>query len=302
MQTIDKITVQTIVDNYIDVFEPSTENIKRIAAGELKEPLIGGHGLAFLIEIQRASSREKILVDTSNSSQVLLHNMRALNVNADEIAYVFLSHGHPDHYTGLEGLLKTRTKPVDIFIHPDAFWPRYLMTPRGKSPTWKLEREKYESLGANFKLVGEFQEIEPGLALSGEISRITEFEKSWAGARIVKAGFDQDDLILDEQALAVNVKNKGLVIISSCSHPGIINTVKHLQLKTGVERIAAIIAGMHLAVVGEEVMDKTIAALKEFNPGIVIPAHCTGFKAMSKLWQAMPKNFAVNTLGARIII
>ncbi|MEM2925144.1 MAG: MBL fold metallo-hydrolase [Methanocellales archaeon] len=302
MQTIDKITVQTIVDNYIDVFEPSTENIKRIAAGELKEPLIGGHGLAFLIEIQRAGLTKKILMDTSNSPQVLLHNMRALNINADEIAYLFLSHGHPDHYTGLEGFLKSRTRPVDIYTHPDVFWPRYLITPKGKSPTWKLEKEKYESIGANFKLASIFNEIEPGVALSGEIPRVTEFEKTWVGARIVKAGIDQDDLILDEQALVANVKNKGLVIVSSCSHAGIINTVKHLQQKTGIERIAAVIAGMHLAVVKEEVIDKTIAAFKEINASLVIPAHCTGFKAMCKFRQAMPENFAVNTLGAKIII
>jgi 7,8-dihydropterin-6-yl-methyl-4-(beta-D-ribofuranosyl)aminobenzene 5'-phosphate synthase len=302
MQNIDRIAVQTLVDNYIDVFELSTENIKRIAAGELKEPLIGGHGLAFLIEIQRGSLIKKILMDTSNSSQVLLHNMRALNVDLDEIAYVFLSHGHPDHYSGLEGFLKARSKPVDIYIHSDAFWPRYLMTPRGKTPTWTLEKQRYESIGANFKLVSQFLEIEPGLAFSGEIPRVTEFEKTWAGARIVKAGLDQDDLILDEQAFVANVKDKGLVIISACSHPGIINTVKHVQQQTGLEKIAAIIAGMHLAVVKEEVIDKTIAALKEISPNIVIPAHCTGFKAMSKLWQAMPKNFAVNTLGAKIII
>lgn len=298
MKSLERITVQTIADNYIDVFEPSTEQIKRITAGELKEPMIGGHGLAFLIEIPG----RKILMDTSNSPQVLMQNLRALEINADQIDYIFISHGHPDHYGGLEAFLKARTKPIDVYTHPDSFWPRYLVTPKGKTPAWVFERQKYEALGANFKLTREFSEIEPGIALTGEIPRTTEYEKPMMGARIIKAGADQDDPLIDEQALVANVKDKGLVIVSACSHPGIINTIKNAQQQTGIEKIATVIAGMHLAVVKPDVIEKTANALREINPGTVIPAHCTGFKAMSKLSQTMPAQFAVNTLGAKVMI
>ncbi len=298
MKSIERISVQTIADNYIDVFEPATENIKRIAAGELKEPLIGGHGLAFLIEIPG----RKILMDTSNSPQVLMHNLRALGINADQIDYIIISHGHPDHYGGLEAFLKARTKPIDVYTHPDGFWPKYLATPKGKTPPWTFEKQKYEALGANFKLTREFKEIEEGMALTGEIPRKTDYEKPMMGAKTIKAGVDQDDLIPDEQALVANIRDKGLVIVSACSHPGIINTIRYAQEKTGVEKIAAVIAGMHLAPVKPDVIEKTANALREINPGIVIPAHCTGFKAMSKLSQTMPAQFAINTLGAKVTI
>ena len=132
MSLPEKVSVTAVIDNYLDVFEPSTPFVERAVPGKLKGFLLAGHGLAFLVDINQGENKFSLLMDTGNAFEPLKHNMEALGRTPTEVDALFLSHGHPDHYGGLLGFLEWRGAPLSIYCHPDVFWPKYLMTPRGK--------------------------------------------------------------------------------------------------------------------------------------------------------------------------
>ena len=157
MSLPEKISITAVVDNYLDVFEPSTPLVERATPGKLKKPLLAGHGLSFLVDISQGQDNYCLLVDTGNAFEPFKHNMEALGRTPDEVDALFLSHGHPDHYGGLFGFLEWRGAPLPIYCHPDVFWPKYLMTPRGKVGPWKLERDKLEAAAGQLHCTSEVQ-------------------------------------------------------------------------------------------------------------------------------------------------
>ena len=115
--------------------------------------------------------------------------------------------------------------------------------------------------------------------VTGEIPRVTEFEKGFPlQYKEEKNEFDlvPDPLVNDDQALVMNIKNKGLLILTGCGHAGIINTIKYAKKVTGVRKIYSVIGGFHLSGQGyEECIAFTITELKRENPRYVVP--CIGF-------------------------
>jgi 7,8-dihydropterin-6-yl-methyl-4-(beta-D-ribofuranosyl)aminobenzene 5'-phosphate synthase len=298
MSLPDKVSITAVVDNYLDVFEPPTALVDRAVPGKLKKPLLAGHGLAFLADISQGQDQFCLLIDAGNVFEPLRNNMEALGRTAAEVDALFLSHGHPDHYGGLLGFLEWRGAPLPIYCHPDVFWPKYLMTPRGKVGPWKLEREKIEATGAELTCDKEVKQLREGVFLTGEIPRRTDFEGPMPGAKIVKDGQDMDDPLLDEQALVVNLGEKGLVIVSTCSHPGIVNTVNYAKEFTGNSHIYAVIGGLHLAQVTDAVLAQTVTGLKESGAELVLTGHCTGFRPNCMMNRELGSSFAVSCVGS----
>jgi 7,8-dihydropterin-6-yl-methyl-4-(beta-D-ribofuranosyl)aminobenzene 5'-phosphate synthase len=107
-----------------------------------------------------------------------------------------------------------------------------------------------------------------------------------------------DDPLLDEQALVVNLGEKGLVIISGCSHPGIVNTIQYAQEITGNSSIYAVIGGLHLAQVGEEVLTQTINGIKDCGAQLALTGHCTGFRPHTRMSQELGSTFAISCVGS----
>ena len=172
------------------------------------------------------------------------------------------------------------------------------MTPRGKVGPWKLERDKIEEAGAQFHCATEAQQLREGVYLTGEIPRRTDFEGPMPGAKIIKNGDEMDDPLLDEQALVVNLGEKGLVIVSTCSHPGIVNTINYAREITGNFKIRAVIGGLHLAQVSEEVLTQTVSGLKDSGAELVLTGHCTGFRPNCMMNQQLGSMFAVSCVGS----
>ncbi len=298
----EKVKIRLLVDNYIDVFQPSTELVKRITPGQAKKPLMAGHGFSLFVEARDPEISHNILVDASHSPQALLHNMEALDIAPQEVEAFFLTHGHVDHFGGLAGLLEAREKETEVYTHPQAFLPKLVVTPRGKVGPWQLPREELEAKGARFVTNTQPTVVNHFFLLSGEVPRTTPFERPWPAARIVREdGQEVLDHFQDEQSLIIKVKGLGLVVIAGCSHPGIINMVRQAR-EVGGERVAVVIGGFHLGVVSEDAMEETILHLKELGAELIVPCHCTGFRATCRMAQALGEAFAVNCVGSLVEI
>ena len=299
MSLPEKVSVTAVVDNYLDVFEPPTPLVERAVVGKLKKPLLAGHGLAYLVDITNGEDSFCLLVDTGNAFESFRHNMEALDRTPAEVDALFLSHGHPDHYGGLFGFLEWRGEPLPVYCHPDVFWPKYLMTPRGKVGPWKLERDKLEAAGVELHCNSEVEQLRQGVYLTGEIPRRTPFEGPMPGAKIIKNGEDMDDPLVDEQALVVNMGDMGLVIVSTCSHPGIVNTINYAKDITGNSKVYAVIGGLHLAQVSQEVLEQTVSGLKDSGAELVLTGHCTGFRPNCTMNRELGSRFAVSCVGSK---
>jgi len=96
----------------------------------------------------------------------------------------------------------------------------------------------------------------------------------------------------------INVKHKGLVVISGCAHAGIVNTTLFAQQITGVAKVYSIMGGFHLAGKDCETrISQTVEMLQQFNPEIIVPMHCTGCQGRFAISKAMPHAFVMNSAG-----
>jgi len=137
------------------------------------------------------------------------------------------------------------------------------------------------------------------ICITGEIPRKTSFETGYPQHKaFVSGSWISDTLIMDERAVVINIKGKGLVVLSGCAHAGIINTVKYAQQISGTERVYAVLGGFHLAgKTFENRIQPTIEELQRINPQLIVPSHCTGWKAMCAIAKTLFEAFVWNSVG-----
>jgi 7,8-dihydropterin-6-yl-methyl-4-(beta-D-ribofuranosyl)aminobenzene 5'-phosphate synthase len=135
--------------------------------------------------------------------------------------------------------------------------------------------------------------------VSGQVERVTEFEQGFPIHYVRSAGgWEPDPMIWDDQNVIVHVKDQGLVIVSGCSHAGAVNVLRNAERLTGESRIAGFIGGCHLTGgTFEPIIEPTVEAFSAANVGRVLPAHCTGWKAVHRLARAMPTAFVQPAVG-----
>ena len=104
-----------------------------------------------------------------------------------------------------------------------------------------------------------------------------------------------------EQATCFNVKGKGLVVMTSCGHRGVVNSVLGAMKVSGVNKVHAVLGGFHLAPHPIEYLRDTVAALKKIDPDFLIPMHCTGEAFLSIAMQEMPAKTIRSSTGSRYI-
>ena len=135
----------------------------------------------------------------------------------------------------------------------------------------------------------------------GEIDRQTGFEKGMPNAFFVNNGIEMWDPIEEDTGVAINLKGKGLIIVTGCAHSGVINTVNYARIITGVSSIHVIMGGFHLSgPVFEPIVEKTIDELKKIKPTYIVPTHCTGRKAVMEIEKEMPGQFILNMAGTKL--
>jgi 7,8-dihydropterin-6-yl-methyl-4-(beta-D-ribofuranosyl)aminobenzene 5'-phosphate synthase len=310
LKPVDRVEVLSVMDNSIDVLMGNTSvahRAARVRDSFLRPQLRAEHGVSMLVTTYHNGTKDSFLFDTGVTIDGALHNMDALQVKPNELHAIVLSHGHTDHTRGLIGLIKRYGRPrIPIVLHPDAFLKRKNVFPDGHEtehipPSQSdLEAEDVEILGETgpTMLVG-------GRALvTGQIARTTPFEKGSPNqVAWIEGMWQPDPWIHDDQAVIINVKDKGLVVLTGCGHAGVVNTLKHARDLTGVHDIHAVIGGFHLTgPIFEPIITPTVQALKEFNPSIIVPEHCTGWKATHLIAREFPDAFVPNSVGTRMVI
>jgi len=305
LREADKMEILVLVDNYTDVLLlQSTDVLKRPPVLQPEDPL-AEHGLSCLIKVSAGSEEYTILYDTGRSAHCFLHNAHLFKVDLSKIDCVVLSHGHFDHFGGLLQVLHMARKGIPLIVHPDAFLQRRFDFPTpGLLYMPPLFDEIYlNQTGAVLRKVREATTLCSDLILAtGEVERTTDFEKGFPLAQVKINGRWVVDPFYDDQGVAVNVKGKGLVVIGGCSHAGIINTVKHTQKVSRIEKVHAILGGFHLTgPIFEPIIGQTIEEMKKIGPDFVVPMHCTGWKAINQFSKEMPDQFLLNSVGTTYV-
>ncbi len=306
---VDAADVTILVDNYEDVLLPSTETAQRpplVWDWSEREQLRAEHGYSLLLTVQRNGRSESILYDAGLGRDTALHNMDIVEARLGDLRAVVLSHGHADHHGGLEGMIRRiGRRGMPLVLHPDAWRNRKIVFPTGVEihmppPSHNdLDREGVaivEERGPSLLLDGT-------VLITGQVERVTDFEKGFPlqWARTDDGGWEPDTWVWDDQAVVCHVKDRGLVVLSSCSHAGAINVLHHAQRLTGVDAIHAFVGGAHLTgAIMEPLIPRTIDELVVIGPAIIVPGHCTGWKATHELARRLPAAYIQSSVGTRL--
>ncbi|MDR0968440.1 MAG: MBL fold metallo-hydrolase [Holosporaceae bacterium] len=255
--------------------------------------LLAEHGLSYYIE----TNDVRMIFDVGESD-VFIKNAEAMNVNLKNTTHIVLSHGHHDHTWGLCDWVrkispKINSKP-HLIAHEHVFDRKIRLS--------DLKENTYNEIGAilcreTLQYYFEMQltknspiKITENLFFLGEIERTNDFENKEPLGKICQNGKLSADYCFDDSALIYHSANKGIVIISGCSHSGICNIAQYAQ-RVGREiwsedRIFAIIGGLHLKNPSLLVLNKTAEFLKVKNIVDVYPCHCTDLESKIMLSKA----------------
>ncbi|KKG15200.1 dihydropteroate synthase [Methanosarcina sp. 2.H.T.1A.6] len=305
----DRLEITVFMDNYTDMLLVESTGVYKRPQIPLPQILLAEHGLSCLIKVYAGAEEHTVLMDAAITPACLLNNIELLKADPGSIEVVVLSHGHPDHFLGLVGLLKLisekrdkgATPGIPLILHPDAFLERRLNIPAiGRPvPIPVLNEDVMKEAGAVPVKSEKAFPIANGLIhTTGEIERKIPFEKGFPRAEAKVDGNWITDPFRDDQGLVIKLKGKGLVVISGCAHAGIINTVEHAKKITGTDKVHAVLGGFHLTgQLFDPIIQPTIDQMKRINPDYVVPMHCTGWKAINRFAEEMPGKFLLNTVG-----
>ena len=302
---VERLEVTILVDNYTDVLTlQGTDVVQRPLIPPSAMPILAEHGFSCLLSVSCDSQEHQVLMDAGMSAICLFHNADKLGIDLSAIDTVVLSHGHFDHFGGLLEFLRRANKGVELVVHPDAFRERRInIPPSVQADMPGLDEESLKGPRTTLrKIAGPSLLASDHILVTGEVERVTGFEKGfpWAEARI--DGEWVLDPFTDDQGLAVKVKGKGLVVIGGCSHAGIINTVKHAQKVAQTTHVHAVLGGFHLTgPLFEPIIGPTIDEMKRIGPDYVVPMHCTGWNAINQFAKEMPGQFLLNTVGTKYV-
>jgi 7,8-dihydropterin-6-yl-methyl-4-(beta-D-ribofuranosyl)aminobenzene 5'-phosphate synthase len=324
---IDKLTMQVLVDGAFDLFSrPQKVNgvvVDVVRSSDFSRPFHAQWGLSLLLDAQRGNDARTILLDFGHTPEALMTNMELQGVDPRKINALVLSHGHNDHWGGLVGFLEKKRDvlPADLTLYcggEDNFCKRHAGTAPGPfSDRGVLDRRELAARRVKLVLAQTPTVIENQAFTTGQIKR-SGIEKVLPNTMVefaVKDGLGCDmghftaaelqgkiipDEHVHEHATCFNVKDRGLVVISSCGHVGIVNSVRQAQEVSGVQKVHAIVGGFHLGPAPADYLNQVVGEIKKLEPNAVIPMHCSGANFTQAVREQMPDKLVLATIGSRI--
>jgi len=326
---VDRLAVRIVTDNIVIQFVPNEKRgsltIERRGGNTSPDrppraALNGEWGLAMHAESQSGGQTRHVLIDFGYTPEVLNNNLSILKIDPSLFDAMVLSHGHYDHFGGMVGFLKANKGKL-----------------KGKLPFYVGGEDAFclrKNPGGNFGALDRRAIMDADLALmmsegpalvadhaftTGRIGQ-TSFEKPLLPTQEIIGLFDgfgcypekmpaaknigqyiPDDFD-HEIATVYNVKGKGLVVLTSCSHRGVINAVQQAQKVSGIDKVHAVIGGFHIVPpLGDDYIRDTIAAFREIDPDHLIPAHCTGDRFYDLAREALGDKVIHSAVGTRFI-
>jgi len=269
-----------------------------------ESPYWGQHGIALFVKATKAGMTRNLLIDVAQNSEALLHNMALLGIQPSSIDMIVLTHCHYDHTQGLVEVLKaTGKKNLPVIVHPDLFRLDFIVAPylRPVGVQSGDSRAAIEAQGGCLFLTSNPLQMMPGLTTTGYVKRQTDFEEVGIPFKTIDAeGRLIQDPMKDDISIIAAIKDKGLVILSGCSHAGIVNITRHSTALSEIEDVDTIIGGLHLVEAPIERIVKTVDVLSQLKIGKVYAGHCTGFNAQVELGKKFGERFSPLQTGMKL--
>ncbi len=331
---VDRLKIRVVVDGTHDVFISGAQvpGVKiersRLPTGpRYSRTLEAEWGLSLYLESQKDGETRRYLLDFAYTPGVLNNNLELLDVDVGALDGLILSHGHLDHWGGLPGFLERHRDAMreDLRLYvggEDAFCHRYLRLGDGSlSDAGVLDRRTLTAASVR-PILSESPLVIDGHAFTTGIVPRTSIErvlpntvvafgiKDGTGCDTSRfgehhftpaelSGQPQPDQHLHEHATCFNVRGRGLVVITSCGHGGIINTVRRARQVTGIEQVHALVGGFHLAPAPPDYLAQVMAELKPLGIEYVFPMHCSGANFIEAAKREMPLSLVACTTGSQ---
>jgi 7,8-dihydropterin-6-yl-methyl-4-(beta-D-ribofuranosyl)aminobenzene 5'-phosphate synthase len=315
LEPVDEVVVTTLMDNVTDNLMPNQGPARRVGmggvprrpsammtGGEVPDALIAEHGFSVLVTVTKAGQVHRFLFDAGTSPDGVTENMRRLGVDPSSIEAIVCSHGHFDHTTGIDGLIRAVGRPnLPVLIHPH-FWRRRRLELPGREPLELPTTSPRALVEAGFDIIEDRQPsflFGRSVLITGEVARTTGYEPGLPPQQAWLDGtWQPDPLVLDDQALIVNVAGRGLVVITGCGHAGVVNIARYARRLTGGQPLYALLGGFHLSGPAfEPLIPRVLDDLAALNPGVLVPAHCTGWRAHHAMSARFPAAYIPNSVG-----
>ena len=326
MPVVDSLVVKVLTDSSYDTPKPAPSKLVKvrrtpfISPTDFRKALHNEWGLALALESRIGTDARFLMLDYGYTPEALMGNMDIMDVDAGKLQALILSHGHFDHFGGLIAFLqKYRSRlPADLVLYAggeDNFCNRKTASgaPGHFSDWGVLDRRELDKLNVRIVMCEQPTVIQGHAFTTGTIAR-RSFERVLPNTQVAyykSAGVGCDmpeanakaqgkfvaDEHLNEHATCFNVKDRGLVVISSCGHAGIVNSVRQAMEVSGVNKIHAVMGGFHLFPAEDDYLRRTVAELRSLNPDVFIPLHCSGPGIVNVLREQAPERLITSTTG-----
>lgn len=204
----------------------------------------------------------RILFDSGTKPDLFLANLRKLQIDPESIAQAVISHEHRDHRSGIYKLYPLHPRLTAFFL--DRF------------PAEAFAEA--QQVGMKPRRVTGPEQLAPGLWTTGAIEGDPP-----------------------EQALVMET-SKGVVLMTGCSHPGIVKIVETVKQQRGVESIRMLIGGFHLFRTGADQIEEIGKRLQALRVERIVPAHCTGDPAKERFAAMWKEKYGTAGAGKRLVL